>query len=252
MKKIKSQLVEMLSYRRPARSRTEAQFIAGYLDSIPGMIADLYGNRILVCKGSRTMISVHVDTVSRTRGRQAIRSKAGLLTLSPKDKVSNCLGADDTAGVYAALRMIAAGVKATFVFHRDEEIGGRGSSWLVANYSEWLKGFDRCVALDRRGTGDIITHQVWGRCCSDAFAGSLAAALGMGHKPSDQGIFTDSANYVGIIPECTNVSVGYEHEHRESESLDVGYLERLIAALIAVDWESLPVVKWEDDWQVEA
>lgn len=237
----------MLRYRRPARSRTEREFIARYLDTVPGMFSDAYGNRILVCAESRTMISVHTDTVHRQDGFQRLaRARKGILTLS-SNAPSNCLGADDTAGVYAALRMIKAGVKATFVFHRDEEVGGRGSKWLADNYREWLATFDRCIALDRRGTCDVITHQAWGRCCSDEFAVVLGAALAMEHMPSSHGIFTDSANYVGIIPECTNVSVGYEHEHTAKESLNVVYLERLIERLCAVDFDALPTVPWVDE-----
>lgn len=240
-------LRELLKYRRPARSVTERQFIARYLDVIPGMITDSYGNRLLIRDGSKTMISVHTDTVHRIDGIQRASNIKGVIGLDPREKLSNCLGADDTAGIYAALRMIQAGVKATFIFHRDEEIGGKGSNWLATNYGKWLAGFDRCIALDRRGTTDIITHQAYGRCCSDGFADALASELGMSHSPSEHGIFTDSANYVGIIQECTNVSVGYEHEHSPNETLDTEYLERLIESLIAVDWDSLPTLDWIDD-----
>ena len=240
-------LRHMLTYRRPAGSATEDAFIARYIDTIPGIIVDEYGNRILICEGSKTMISCHTDTVHRVAGMQSITSKKGIISLAKNERISNCLGADDTAGIYAALRMIQAGVKATFIFHRDEEIGGKGSAWLAKNCSGWLSSFDRCIALDRRGIGDIITHQAFGRCCSDTFANSLALQLDMGHKRSDMGIFTDSANYVGIIQECTNVSVGYYNEHSVKETLDTVYLERLINQLIVADLDSLPTCEWVDD-----
>jgi len=146
--------------------------------------------------------------------------------------------------------MIQAGVGCTFVFHRAEEIGGRGSQWLADTYPEWLKTFDVCLSLDRRGTGDIITSQYGGRTASDRFAASLSDALGMDHKPT-AGIFTDSANYAHLIPECSNVSVGYANEHTPQESLDLAYLERLIERLIAVDWKGLEVSRLavdEGDW----
>lgn len=244
-------LYELLAYRRPADSKTERKFITRYLDTIPGMTADAYGNRIHVCPGAKTMISVHTDTVHRQAGMQRLKWVYNTITLHPFEKVSTCLGADDTAGIYAALRMIDAGVKATFVFHRGEEIGGKGSTWLAKNHREWVGTFNHCVALDRRGTQDIITHQGFGRCCSDEFAKELASALDMDHAPSEHGIFTDSANYVGIIPECTNVSAGYQHEHTIQESLDTAYLEKLIDALIAVKWDSLGVHAWTDNkWSI--
>ncbi len=239
MKKLN--LLEMLTYCRPARSVTEEQFIAKYIDSVRDMTKDAYGNRILECPGSKVMISVHTDTVHRNVGKQRLRVVGPIIDLALTSK-SNCLGADDTAGVYAALRMIQAGVKATFVFHRDEEIGGRGSSWLAKSYPDWISKFDICLALDRRGTTDIITSQSWSKCASDEFAWSLADQLGMGHSPAE-GIFTDSANYTDLIPECSNISVGYQHEHTQFESLNVCYLEGLIDRLIAVDWAKVDVVR---------
>src|SRR5471030_2885843 len=109
-------ILGMLAYRRPAGSSTEKAFIERYIDTIPGIYADSYGNRLLVCPDSKVMISCHTDTVHRISGKQKVNlSRGGIVSLG--DNVSNCLGADDTAGIYAALRMIEAGVKATFIFH---------------------------------------------------------------------------------------------------------------------------------------
>lgn len=236
----KTDLLEMLTFRRPANGKTEQEFIKMYIDSVPGMSVDEYGNRWFLHDGSRTLISVHTDTVHRMDGKQRLQERAGIVSLSAREKVSNCLGADDTAGIYAALRMIEYGVPVSFVFHRSEEIGGLGSSWVADNYDDWLaETFDRCVALDRRGTQDVITSQYGVRCCSDKFALALARQLKMGHKPAS-GVFTDSANYMHLIPECSNVSIGYAKEHTALETLDVDYLERLIERLCAVKWDKLP------------
>lgn len=232
----------MLQYRRPAQSKTEREFIRKYIDSIPDIIEDNYGNRILACSGSRVMISVHTDTVHRVGGMQRVSVIKSIAQLHPKEIISNCLGADDTAGIYAALRMIEADVKATFVFHRDEEIGGRGSAWLAEAYPDWIGKFDICLALDRRGTSDIITSQWTGECASSEFAVTLGDALEMGHSETE-GIFTDSANYAHLIPECSNLSIGYQREHTPFETLDLGYLEAVIARLIAVDWTQLAIVR---------
>jgi hypothetical protein len=202
------------------------------------MRKDAYGNRILYCKDSRVMISTHTDTVHRTGGKQSIRVHNGILRTAR----SNCLGADDTAGIYAALRMIDAGVKATFVFHRDEEIGGLGSKWLARTYPGWLQEFDVCLALDRRGTSDIITHQLFSRSASDLFAWSLADQLDLGHQPAE-GLYTDSVNYTHLIPECSNISVGYQDEHTPGEYLDIEYLEELIERLARVDWDELIIAR---------
>ena len=234
----------MLEHRRPARGKTEAEFIARYLDTVPGMYSDAYGNRILICPGSKVLISCHTDSVHRMDGKQAVSvSRNGIASLAKRETSSNCLGADDAAGIYAALRMIEAGVKATFIFHRDEESGGLGSGWLADNYGGWLgSAFGLCLALDRRGTQDVIVTQQWNKCASDEFADGLAGQLGMAHGAAD-GVFTDSANYTGLIPECSNLSIGYQHEHSSCETLDLNYLEAVIRKLIAVDWDAVPVVR---------
>ena len=240
-------LREMLEYRRPARSQTEAEFIARYIDTIPGVYSDAYGNRLLVNPGAKVMISCHTDSVHRMDGIQRVSVADGVVKLSRTEMLSNCLGADDAAGVYAAIRMIEAGVTSvSYVFHRDEESGGRGSAWLAKNYPAWVAGFDICLALDRRGTQDVIVSQHYGKCASSEFAAGLGAALGMGHKAAD-GIFTDSASYVDLIAECSNLSIGYYDEHSTRERLDTGYLEQVIEALIATEWGKVAVTRQPGD-----
>jgi hypothetical protein len=55
------------------------------------------------------------------------------------------------------------------------------------------------------------------------------------------GVFTDSANFIDLIPECTNVSVGYFNEHTHNEIQNITYLEQLAEACVAVEWENLDV-----------
>lgn len=280
-------LLDMLRWKRPASSSHEDKFVQKFIDTVPGMEPDNYGNRWLLNEKSRTLISVHTDTVHRNSGMQKVTANAfGIVSVAESCKpaqrrvkfpwekgkgkkneftklmekwgaeqqrdskvarnhaddevASHCLGADDTAGVYAALRMIEAKVPVSFVFHRDEEIGGRGSAWVAREYAGWLSNtFDRCVALDRRGTKDVIISQWGDQCCSFDFAVVLGRELGMGHKPA-AGIFTDSANYMEVIPECSNISVGYMNEHTPQETLDIKYLETLIERLCEIEWDKLP------------
>jgi hypothetical protein len=71
----------------------------------------------------------------------------------------------------------------------------------------------------------------------------------MGHRAAD-GIFTDSASYTDLIPECSNLSIGYQNEHSTRETLDLNYLEDVIQRLITVDWNAVPVVRvpGDDGW----
>jgi hypothetical protein len=166
------------------------------------------------------------------------------------------LGADNAAGCWLMLEMIDNLVPGTYIFHRGEERGGTGSRGMADHHAEWLSQFEYAIAFDRRGEGDIITEMFCGRTCSDAFAEALAGKINQGsneqftYKPNDTGSFTDTANYIRLIPECTNVSVGYDHEHSNMEVLDFAHLEKLRDALVQAFSEGtgdLPVVRKVDD-----
>ena len=163
-----------------------------------------------------------------------------------KELSRNVLGADDKLGCYIMCRMIEQGIPGLYVFHHGEECGGVGSKWLAQNKPEFVKDVDYCVAFDRQDYGDVITSQ--GRvCCSDEFANALCKQLNAYLPPKQQmskssGVFTDSASYTGLIPECTNISVGYKRQHTSSEKFDLEWLEHmLIPALFKVNWGNLPV-----------
>ena len=160
------------------------------------------------------------------------------------------LGADDKLGCYIMCRLIEAGISGYYVFHVGEECGGIGSTYLSEHRADMFKKFDHCVAFDRMRYEDIITHQSGGRCCSDEFAQALADQMNPNLPPMQQmapspnGSFTDSANYTKLIPECTNVAVGYFSQHGVNEKFDHEWLEKhLIPALLKVDWSALPVAR---------
>lgn len=164
--------------------------------------------------------------------------------------VSCILGADDKLGIYTMCKLIEAGVEGLYVFHVGEEVGGIGSRWLAKNHPDMFRDYDHCVAFDRMNYGDIITHQSGGRCCSDEFADALADQMNASLPPMQQmkgspnGSFTDSASYTSLIPECTNVSVGYFGQHTANENFDLHWLEHhFIPAILKVNWSELPVVR---------
>lgn len=264
-------LMEMLTYRRPAWGATEALFIDRFLSPLPGIAQDTFGNLWLIVANDdgttpRVMFSSHTDSVHHIEGRQNVVRKGAMVTLRDPGKsskgLSNCLGADCAAGVWIMREMILAGVPGVYVFHRDEESGGRGSSWVADTHPEWLEGIDAAVAWDRKGYSDVITHQ-GSRTCSDAFAASLAVALGGTFVADPTGLFTDTAMYAGIIPECTNLSVGYFGQHGPMEAQDTDFLVALRAKALTVDWASLVIARdplvdderpdpyrWPDDYAV--
>lgn len=240
-----TKLAEMLTYRRPHNSEGEEAFVKRFITDVHThmVLGPMENIVITVGDGSHTLFSCHTDTVHRDDQRQKLVYDSVKNHFYKKDGTP--LGADDGAGVWLLLEMIEAGVPGTYVFHRGEERGGIGSSWLEKHESEWLLQFDRAVAFDRKATYSVITHQGRGRCCSDTFGEALADALNRQNDDfmyaiDDSGVFTDTANYTELIPECTNVSCGYYKEHGPDEYLDVAHLEALRAACIALDWEALP------------
>jgi hypothetical protein len=191
-------------------------------------------------KSHRTLFVAHVDTVHREDGKNAFTiDDKGVYHAS-----GAALGADDGAGI-AILSVLMQTVPAYFLLARGEEVGGHGSKFVAKNFPKLLAGFDRAIAFDRRGSSDIITHQFGGRSASDAFAEALSDQLnnlGLLYMPAE-GIYTDTAEFTDLIPECTNISCGYQFEHSDKEQLDSVYLAQLCEAALQVDWDSLPVVR---------
>lgn len=241
------ELAQMLTYCRPHGSKTERQFIAKYLVPL-GMQFDKFGNAYKQIGDNPTVMwSCHTDTVHTTKGFQKIIYWPGKnsgeiyfgVDLNQKGKRSSCLGADDTCGIWLMTEMIKANVPGLYIFHRAEEVGGKGSGWIAEHNKTALAGIKFAIAFDRRGYKSIITYQRSKRCCSDDFAKSLAAQLGMGHTTDTTGSFTDTASYVDLIAECTNVSVGYDGAHTSTEDVNVDYLFRLRNALLKLDISKL-------------
>ena len=164
------------------------------------------------------------------------------------------LGADDKLGAYLMLRMIQAGIKGLYVFHVGEERGCIGSKHSSTKNASFFKGLERCIAWDRAGYGDVIVSQRGGRCASDKFTEDFADALNKSltckpiFKGKVVGVYTDSANYTSIIPECTNISVAYWNQHGSDEHFDAIWLERmLLPAILKIDYEALPTVRKTTD-----
>ena len=202
------------------------------------------------CGASKVMFSCHVDTVhppgSCSGDMQNLYFDQGFGHIFLAGPQKDCLGADDGAGVYVLLSMLKAKVPGTYVFHRGEERGGIGSNAMLRKHKDWLSKFNQCVAFDRAGGEDIVITQGGKVCGSPAYANSLAALLkpfDLDYKISHLGSFTDSKVYRQIIPECINLSVGYEQQHGPSEYLDFEHLVKLTNAAIAIDWASLTIAR---------
>jgi hypothetical protein len=217
----------------PAHLRDDPELV--WLDAVGNLHVD---NRIDAT--NRTLFVAHVDTVHREMGPNKIRK-----TKSKWYADGAPLGADDGAGCAMLMHLIHNHTPAYYIFTQGEECGGIGAGYLAEHYPALLNQFSRAIAFDRRGIDGVISHQGYGRCCSDGFAQALSDALNAGddnlmYLPDDTGIYTDTAEFIDIIPECTNISVGYDHEHSVNEELDIYHLTNLAKAVLKVQWDLLP------------
>ena len=237
-----------LSLMRPHKTTGSIMFTEWLIDRLPEGLRDeawqdtagnVHVDNRTHDSGHRTLFVAHVDTVHRTVGANKIRK-----TKSVWYADGAALGADDGVGCALLMHMLHAAVPGYYVFTQGEECGGIGAKHLAKEYPLLLAEFDRAIAFDRRGTDSVITHQGYGRCCSDAFGEALAAELNdtdddLMYSPDDTGVYTDTAEFVDMIPECTNVSCGYNYEHSDREQLDMIHFDKLAKAVLLIDWDAL-------------
>lgn len=257
----KSHLLDILSLVRPANSAGEqvlVKYITDHLTTLGVKYAlDGYGNisvNMLPTNEttSRIMFTAHTDTVHKnadtarhTQKLAYIDDKHEIVGL-PIDSESTCLGADDGTGCWVLLRLIEAKIPALYVFFRAEEIGGLGSEYYRSDKAnaDLLESLTHCISFDRKGYNDIITEQWGGQCASDAWAVDFAKQLNTIDSTirlsPNMGTFTDSANFTDIIAECTNISIGYDKQHTDLETQDMAFADKLVQALLQIDWLKQP------------
>ena len=230
----------------------EYTYIYGYEDYVKENILpnnlkkDQFGNYYIKIGESKTLFTSHLDTVGKQKLKvnYEIYEKDGHRFV--KTDGNTILGADDKAGVTIMLNMIDNNVPGLYYFLIGEETGGAGSRLLAKYMFNMLSNYDRVISFDRRGYGSIINRQVGKWCCSNDFVNGLSEEFkknGMEFKADPYGVRTDSAYFMAIIPECTNLSVGYFNEHKVTEEQDLDYLLELCNVCTKINWESLPVVR---------
>lgn len=250
-------LLDILSRRRCSYSKDQLDWFMPMLAGaraaggrfVGDVVQDHYDNVfVLIDDGTRNSdvaFTSHLDTVAGVKApewhlQDIMLSPDGVLYLK-QDTLAHCLGADDGAGIYIMLEMIRAGVPGRYCFFQDEEVGRQGSEFSAKDSEGFWTGVTHMISFDRRGAG-VINSQLSGRCCSDTFAHEMARRLGRPTDSVQSGIYTDSASFMHLIPECTNIGVGYADEHTQDETLDLNILADLLDKAIKPEtWANLPV-----------
>ncbi len=208
------------------------------------LMPDEFGNFFIeIGSNTTTMFASHLDTATKADCPVKHVIDKNII----KTNGFSILGADDKAGVTIMLFMIKEKIPGLYYFFLGEEVGCVGSKKLAEKLktNNIYPNIKKCISFDRRGTTSVISFQLGTRCCSDKFANDLSSKINavsdLKLSPDPTGLYTDSAQFIKIFPECTNISVGYQNEHTFNELQDIEYLEKLANAVIKVDWESLVV-----------
>lgn len=192
---------------------------------------------------AETAFFAHLDTVHREDGEQAICWDPA--TYLCEVSGGGILGADDGAGCAILAEMARHGVPGLYVWTPDEEVG---AAWARSHCQDPVfAGLARIISFDRRGAYDLIRWQMYGELASKEFCRDLGSRLGY---IEEQGTYTDGSEWVGIVDNIVNLSVGYKEEHSEGETLDCIHLAELTKKCLVLDWEGLsripaPLDTWD-------
>lgn len=211
---------------------------------VPNLEKDLYGNYHITIGKSRTLFTSHLDTYSKRKEKINHVVKGGKIYTDG----TTVLGGDNKNGVIILLYMILQEVPGNYYFFRGEEgiVTGsscNGSNFLLMTNPTIHTSIDRAIAFDRRGKGSVVTKQRARHCCSDEFADTLVnnfIECGLPFK-KDYAYGTDSAVFMDIVPEITNISSGGEYEHSFKEMTNINYTRKVAEAAIKIKWEKLPI-----------
>nr|MBO2482113.1 peptidase M20 [Bacillaceae bacterium] len=227
LEKLKQRLMPLLRIQGVSgREHVIRQWLHRYLRSRADWLkTDEYGNLLAAIhcgEGPVIALSAHMDTVKSFHPYRTMIENGTTLKSS-----SGILGADDRAGIAVILEIIDFIRHSRFqgtlkiAFTVEEEIGCLGSRHIDPTF---LQDVDTAIVADRRGTRDIVTSYAGiVPFCPDEYgrifetAGALA---GMPDWKMTHGGLSDAKVFAEFGIPSVNLSVGYEHEHTEFETLD--------------------------------
>lgn len=190
----------------------------------------------------------HADTVFKNPPKEFFYDEVKNVMWSPDG-----LGADDRAGIFAIMKIIALGQRPHIIITTDEESGCIGANKLVGKMKSFPAPLKFMIQLDRRGHNDAVYYD-----CGNAEFESFITPFGF---ITQYGSFTD----ISILAPAwdvaaVNLSVGYFDEHSVSEHLYIDSLFNTIDKVQTIlqkvvidstvpffDYKELPVSRWWQD-----
>jgi hypothetical protein len=239
---IKETFLKLTEYTIPFKHEHELEHL------LPnGWKRDSVGNYYYEIGKSETLFTSHLDTYCKEK----VKVNHVIEDEWIKTDGTTILGGDNKAGCCVLFYLIEQQVPGTYYFFLSEEpISNKGGLWgsrmILKKNPEFFKKFKRAVAFDRKQIGSIITRQSARFCCSNEFAEDLInqyKKVGLPYQTDMTGWYTDTATFMDVIPECTNISAGVWGEHTTKEMVNIKYLEAVCKASANIDWENTPVVR---------
>ena len=212
-----------------------------------GVQRDEFGNYSITIGNSSTLFTSHLDTVSTKVEKVNHIIKDNIISTDG----TTILGGDNKTGVCILMNMIEHNIPGCYYFFVGEEPTAKegglyGSKHALAANPNFFKKFKRAVCFDRKYEGSIVIRQMARYTCSNEFVNALIeelASQGLPYKPDETGWYTDTAVFIDVIPEVTNLSSGTYHEHSAEEYVDMDYLQKVADAALRIDWENLPTIR---------
>lgn len=170
------------------------------------------------------VLSAHTDTVHKLKPKELIETMG---VIRNKDLTVG-LGADDRAGVYIMHELIKANQPYIFILTDQEETGGIGGESFAksSEFQDILKYASCFIGLDRKGSTDCASYGY----DNDEMFELMAEHGGYEHA---YGTFTDVMTFSQYSElACCNLSIGYENEHRATETLNVMHMQETLEFLM--------------------
>lgn len=224
-----------------------------------GFSQDQFGNYYKLGE-SDVLLTAHLDTVHDVTNFNQVEYRIEDYVVKSAGKAP--LGADDKAGV-ALVLYLAERLPVNYALFIGEEKGlvGSNKAALAYEYDMWvMTDLKAVISLDRKGVNNIVNSQLGMPCASYEFVLAVQEELPFLTRIVP-GSFTDSAAFMDLVPNVTNISVGYYDQHTNRESQNLLYLDKLGESLLQVDWEKLAIVSeaypvlanssWRKRWRKE-
>ncbi len=169
---------------------------------------------------SPMLLVAHIDTVRRSMLAPTLKVHDPGKNIIRADGV---LGADDRAGVYAAIRILHTAKEFPNVLFTDLEESGGGGMVEFCDEHEYkdVQHIHLAIALDRAHANDFVTYNYLPREVQE-YVESFGFIEQAGSF-NDIEIFSDETDIPSV-----NVSIGYYYQHSEKEKLHVDELKLTI------------------------